>query len=125
MAQWTLTDNSTGSPVVLTFPINPNQFDPPGYSPNIQEEQATAPGSPVVVFLGRMKPARGSFSGIIHNSSWLGLADTWFTKWYPMTLADDEGRTWDILIVDYTKKRLKRAINRDRHDYSVDFMEVG
>ncbi len=125
MAQWTLTDNSTGSPVVMTFILNPNAFDPPGYSPNIQQEQATAPGSPVVVFLGRMKAAPGTFSGIIHNVAWLGLADEWFTKWYPMTLADDEGRTWDILITNYTKKRLKRAINRDRHDYTVDFMEIG
>jgi hypothetical protein len=125
MAQWTLTDNSTGSPVVLEFPLNPNAFDPPGYQPQIQEEQATAPGSPVVVFLGRMKAARGQFTGIIHNASWLAIADTWFTKWYPMTLTDDEGRSWDILITDYTKKRLKRAINRDRHDYTVDFMEIG
>ncbi len=125
MAQWKLTDNSTGSPVVLDFPLNPNQFDPPGYTPNILQEQATAPTSGVVVFLGRMKAAPGSFSGIIHNSSWLAVADDWFTKWYPMELADDEGRTWNILITGYTKKRLKRAINRDRHDYTVDFMEIG
>ncbi len=125
MAQWTLTDNSTGSPEVLNFPLNPNQFDPPGYKPNIQQEQATAPGSPVVVFLGRMRAAPGSFSGIIHTAAWLAVADIWFTKWYPMALADDEGRTWNILITNYDKKRLKRAINRDRHDYTVDFMEIG
>ena len=125
MAQWTLTDNSTGAPSVLTFPLNPNAFEPPGYEPNIQEEQATSPGSSVVVFAGRMKTARGSFSGIIHTEAWYVQADTWFTKWYPMTLTDDEGSTWNILITGYTKKRLKRAINRWRYDYTVDFMEIG
>ena len=33
---WTLTDNSTGSPVVYTFPINPNEFEAPGRRANME-----------------------------------------------------------------------------------------
>lgn len=124
MAAWTLTDNSTGTPEVLTFSINPNKFDPPGYAPNVSQHQATAPGSPAIVFTGRMSQPNGKFAGIIHTQAWYGDADEWFTKWYPMVLTDDEGSSWNILITGYEKTRLKRAINRWRYDYTVDFMEI-
>lgn len=125
MAQWKLTDNSTGTPVVFSFPLNPKSFDPPGYAANITQEQTTSPAGNTVLMLGRMQPANGTFSGIIHTASFFSDAQTWFTKWYPMVLTDDQGNTWNIVITSYQPTRLKRAINRWRYDYTVDFMEVG
>jgi hypothetical protein len=124
MAQWTLTDLSTGTPVIYTFPINPNQFDPPDYRPNISEEQATAPTSPAVLFQGRPNLGKGSFSGLVASQAFYDNLSVWATKWYPMILTDDQGQTWNILISGFSKTRIRRAINQWRYDYTVEFIEV-
>jgi hypothetical protein len=121
---WTLTDNSTGSPVVLTFPINPNEFTAPARSANIKEEIGIAPNGVPVLFQGRDAPKRGSFSGAITSEAQYNDWQTWMNKWYPMTLTDDQSQTWDILITNFSLQRLRRAINQWRYDYSVEFIQV-
>lgn len=121
---WTLTDNSTGSPVVLSFPINPNEFTAPARSANIQQEMGTAPNGSPVLFQGRDAPKRGSFSGVINSQSQHSDFQTWFNKWNVLTLTDDQSQTWDILILNFSLTRVRRATNQWRYDYSVEFMQV-
>lgn len=121
---WTLTDNSTGTPDVFSFPINPNEFIPPGRKANIATELGTAPNSPVVVFQGRDQLSQGQMSGAVNSETFYDDLQTWTDKWYVLTLTDDQARSWDILITGMSWKRLRRANNQWRFDYTIDFIEV-
>lgn len=118
MAQWTLTDNSTGSPVVLTFDINPNKFDPPGRNANISSELSTAPNGTTILFQGRDKVRRATFEGVVNSETFYNDLDTWKDKHYPMELADDQGNTWTILIEQWKWTRIRRR-NPWRFDYTA------
>lgn len=118
MAQWTLTDNSTGSPVVLTFDINPNEFDKPGRKSNLVAQIVSAPNGGIVVFQGRDAPLELIFKGAVLTQSWYEDLDLWKDKHYPLTLTDDEGTQWTILFQTWTWKRIKRR-NPWRFDYTA------
>lgn len=124
MAQWTLTDVSTGTPEVYTFPINPTTFEVPGRRASITQVSRTSPGSSPVFFQGHDEAVRGRFGGAITTQAMYGDLKTWTNKWYPLVLTDDEASSWNILIVDYTVARLHRAINRWRYDYQIEFIEL-
>lgn len=121
---WTLTDNSTGSPVVYSFPINPNEFDPPNRAASIANDVGTAPNGIPVVFQGRDRPGQGSMSGLVNSQTFYNDLQTWSSKWYVMTLTDDQARSWDILITNVAWNRVRRANNQWRFDYTIDFIEV-
>jgi hypothetical protein len=118
MAKWTLTDNSTGSPVVLTFDINPNTFDTPGRNSNIITEQTTAPNGQTLVFQGRDKAKEASFAGAVLTQSFYNDLDTWKNKHYPLVLTDDQGSTWDVIFRTWRWKRIHRT-NNWRYDYQA------
>lgn len=122
---WTLTDNSTGSPEVYTFPINPNEFDPPNRRANITEEMAVAANGNPVLFQGRDQVRRGSFSGVARGAQMFTDLELWATKWYPLQLTDDLANSWFIIITDLTWKRLRRAVEPNRYDYTIEFLVVG
>ena len=122
---WTLTDNSTGSPVVYSFPINPKEFEPPGRTANIGAEVALAPNGQPVVFQGRDKIGQGNMTGIINSQTMYDDLKEWTAKWYPMTLTDDQATAWNILITDFKWNRLRKATNQWRYDYTITFLEVG
>ena len=116
MAQWTLTDNSTGSPVVLTFDWNPSEFDRPGRTSNLIAELVTAPNGGAIIFQGRDKLRELTFRGAVGTQTFYDSLDLWKDKHYPLTLTDDEGTQWTILFQSWTWKRVKRR-NPWRFDY--------
>lgn len=123
---WTLTDNSTGTPVVLEMAINPNEFSPPNRRANITEEMAVAANSSSpVLFQGRDNVRKGSMSGVVNSAEQFDELDEWASKWYSLTLTDDLARSWIIIITEITWKRLRRAIHPHRYDYTIEFMVVG
>lgn len=121
---WTLTDNSTGSPVVYSFPVNPNTFQSPGRQASISQESTTAPNGTTILFQGQDKAPTGSFGGAIMSASMLADIQTWANKWYVLTLTDDQSRTWDILITGLSLDRLRRATNQNRFNYQIDFLAI-
>ena len=118
MAQWTLTDNSTGSPVVLTFDWNPKGFDHPGRDATLVQHQTSAPSGQDLLFQGRDKMRRAKFEGAVGTETFYNSLDTWKDKWYPLVLTDDQGNTWNIIIETWTWKRIKRR-NAWRFDYTA------
>lgn len=118
MAQWTLTDNSTGTPVVLTFFWNPNKFDPPGRSTNITSDLTTAPNGQVIVFQGRDKLRTTTFEGAVGNQAFYEELNEWKDKHYPLTLTDDQGNAWTVLFQEWKWTRVKRR-NAWRFDYTA------
>lgn len=115
---WTLTDNSTGTPEVMTFDINPNSFDPPGRQATIVQEQVTAPNGQTLLFQGRDQTRTASLSGVVATQAFYETLNTWKDKWYPLVLTDDQGNSWNVVIQEWTWTRLRRT-NNWRYDYSA------
>lgn len=122
---WTLTDVSTGTPVIYSFPINPNEFDPPKRMANITEEISVAANGSPVLFQGRDAVRSGQMSGVCRGAQMFDDLDLWASKWYPLTLTDDLARSYIIVIKEITWKRLRRAIEPNRYDYTIQFLIVG
>ncbi len=118
MVQWKLTDNSTGSPVVLTFDINPSEFDRPGRSSTLLSEAVTAPNGGVVIFQGQDKAPSLTFKGAVLSQTFYDSLDLWKDKHYPLTLTDDQGTEWTIIFQTWTWTRVKRR-NPWRFDYTA------
>lgn len=118
MAQWTLIDNSTGTPEVLTFTWNPNKFDPPGRSSNIISDLTTAPNGQTIIFQGRDKMKTATFEGAVGDIAFYMELDEWKDKFYPLELTDDQGNTWTIIIQEWKWTRVKRR-NPWRFDYTA------
>lgn len=118
---WTLTDNSTGTPVVFSFDKNPNEFKRPGREASIKEDTVTAPNGTRIFFQGRDKARKGSMKGAVFTQTEFNNIETWGNKWVPLTLTDDLGGSWDIVIQKLTWTRIRRANNPYRHDYEIEF----
>ena len=118
MVQWTLTDNSTGSPVVFTFVVNPSEFTRPGRASNIVNHQTSAANGQTIVFQGRDKIRSLTFKGAVLTQSFFNGLDAEKDKHYPLTLTDDEGTAWTILFQDWQWTRVKRR-NPWRFDYTA------
>jgi hypothetical protein len=116
---WKLTDSSTGTGVDFLFPINPNKFDLPRREGNIVTQSTTAPSGSTLIFQGRDNVPRMSFAGVILTQAFYTDAETWFTKRYPMTLTDDQSRTWNILITSFDMERRLSATNQYAFNYTV------
>jgi hypothetical protein len=119
MASWTITDNSTGSPVVFTFPISPNSFEPPGRQAQIKAEGTTGSAGGTIMFQGRDAVPELSFSGTINSETFHDNLLAEFDKWYDLILTDDQGAQWNIVFVNYTLERKKSATNHHRYQYNV------
>lgn len=118
MAQWTLTDNSTGTPDILTFEWNPRGFTPPGRSSTITSEASTAPNGQRIYFQGRDQMVTASFEGAVGSQTFFQALNTWKDKHYPLVLADDQGNTWTVIFQEFKWTRIKRR-NPWRHDYTA------
>ena len=124
MAQWKITDNSTGTPVDYTFIINPNAFTPPPREASISSTQAVSPTGGALLFQGRDKVVRLQFDGLVHTETFYNSLRTQLAKWYPVDLTDDQGNSWSVVFEKSTFKRVKRATNHWRFDYTVTAIVV-
>lgn len=125
LVPWTLTDNSTGTPEVFTFPINPVEHKPPNRQANITEETSSAPNGQVIMFQGRDRLRKGSFSGAVLTVGFYTDLDAWANKWYPLIMTDDAGQAWAIMITEIDWARVKRVLWPYRHNYTINYTVVG
>lgn len=124
MAQWKITDSSTGSPVDWTFPVNPIAFSPPPREASISDAQVVSPTGGVILFQGRDKAVRLSFEGLINSETFYNELRAEFDKWYPVVLTDDQGSSWSVVFEKSTFKRVKRVQNQWRYDYTVNAIVI-
>lgn len=121
---WTMIDNSTGVTETLQFEINPNEFEPPGRRARITTMNTTAPSGTRIFFGGADEVSQGQIRGAVNSASFKAALDTWFSKWWPLTITDDLGNSWDILIEDVSWTRLNRYLYPHRYDYTMRFMSL-
>lgn len=119
---WTLTDNSSGSPVVLTFDINPSSAEYPNREATLTVEAGTSPTATPIIFQGRDQLPIFSFTGRVRGETSYDTMDTWKNKWYPLTLEDDLGNTWTVLIRSWTFTRLRRHIEPWSFEMQAEFL---
>jgi len=119
MAQWTLTDNSGGAPVVMTFDINPVGFEPPGRDATIESQSTTAPNGQHIFFQGKDQIPTASFEGAVNTQTFFDTLNIWKDKSFPLVLTDDEGRSWTILFKGWKWTRIKRR-SPNRWDYTAE-----
>lgn len=119
MAKWKLDDNSTGSTVTWTFQYNPNEATLPNRSANYVTSVTVAPNGQRIRFQGQDNAPTFSFSGAILYQAEFTTMNTWSQKRYPLTLTDDLGQSWDVVIKEWTFKRLNRHSYPWRIDYSA------
>lgn len=119
MASWTLTDNSTGSPVIWTFPISPNTFTPPGRTATVITETTTGNVGNTIYFQGRDDVPTLTFAGTITSQTMHDELRAELDKFYDLVLTDDQGATWNVIIESYTFERKKSAVNHHRYAYNV------
>lgn len=124
MAQWKITDSSTGSPVDWIFPVNPLVFSPPPREPSISDTQAVSPTGGAILFQGRDKVVKLSFEGLVNSETFYNELVAELAKWYPVVLTDDQGSSWSIVFGKSTFKRVKRVQNQWRYDYTVNAIVV-
>lgn len=119
MAQWSLTDYSTGAAVEWSFPVNPNKFQHPQRLANVRQITSSSPQGGTIVFQGRDNPRKLSFSGLVNSETFYNELSAELYKYYPLELTDDQGSSWTILVENVTFERIRRALNQWRYDYSV------
>jgi len=124
MAKWTLTDSSTGSDVVWTFPVNPNEFTAPARKATFKQESVLSPTGGTILFQGRDSVVKMAFSGIVNSETFYNELRTQLDKWYTLVVTDDQGSYWDIVIESYSFKRKRTALNQWRYDYEVKAIVV-
>jgi hypothetical protein len=121
---WTLTDNSTATPVTYSFEVNPKQFELPGRTSKLTQSATTAPNGQTIVSQGVDEVARGSFTGSIRTEAQFNNVRTWVDKWYPLTLTDDQGSPWEVIVQNYKLQRVKTANNQWRYEYTLEFLSL-
>lgn len=119
---WTLTDLSTGTPEVLEFVINPNEFEPPNRRMRVSAMNTTTGSN--VIFGGGDEVPTGSMKGAVNSEVFYDDLRLWSQKWWPLVLTDDLGNSWSILIKDVSWTRLRRAIYPHRYDYTITFLAL-
>jgi len=124
MAKWKITDNSTGTPVVWTFPINPNAFTHPGRAASLTQERTVANTGNTIIFQGADAATQLSFSGIVNSETFYNELRTQLNKWYVLGLTDDQNASWNIVVKSYSMTRVRKALNHYRFDYEVTAIVV-
>ena len=124
MAKWTITDSSTGSDVVWTFPVNPNEFSPPARKGTFKKQSVLSPTGPTVLFQGQDAVPSLKFSGIVNTETFYNELRAELDKWYTLVLTDDQGSYWDVVIESYNFNRKRTALNQWRYDYDVSAIVV-
>lgn len=125
MAQWTITDFSTGAPVEWAFPINPNTFEHPGRSATFVEEATVGSVGGTIIFQGRDSVPILSFTGVVTSQQFYEDLRAQLDKWYDLLLTDDQGNSWTVIVQTYSFTRKKSAINHHRYDYNVTCKVLG
>jgi hypothetical protein len=121
---WTLTDSSTGTPEVLSFEVNPNEFEPPGRRAIVATMKTSSPLGAKIIFGGGDEVPQGTMKGLVNSETFKDDLTGWFQKWWPLTLTDDLGNSWDILVQDVSWTRVRRYLYPHRYDYTVRFLEI-
>lgn len=102
-----------------TFSINPSSGGSPSYGKTFDFANTAGPDGKVLVFQGRDKVKKLSFDGKILTEDDYNAMILWFNKRNQITLTDDLGRTFTIIIEEFSPKRERASSSPWKHSYTV------
>lgn len=117
VVRWTFED-----PVTLEeyeFDINPNAGGTPAYEKSFEYERTSAPDGKVIVFEGRDAPQKLEFSGVILEQAHYDAFVEWWQKRYQISVTDDLGRTFSIILEKFNPTRVRAYHYPWKHNYTV------
>lgn len=117
VTRWVFTD-----PVTLdtyNFEINPNDGGSPQYAKNLTYSVTSAPDGKVVAFEGRERPKTLEFSGVLLTQAHFEAMLEWYNKQYQVSVTDDLGREFSIIIESFSPQRQRAVHYPWKHQYSV------
>lgn len=117
VVRWRFDDPSTLES--YTFSINPKEGGSPSYKKKFQYENTSAPDGKVLVFQGRDEPQKLTWDGTILDQALFDALVTWWDKRNQITVTDDLGRVFTIIIESFEPKRVRAATVPWKHTYSV------
>lgn len=100
--------------------VNPSSGGSPNYTKKITYENTSAPDGKVIVFEGRDEVRKLEFSGTILTEAQFNAFVTWWEKRYQVSVTDDLGRVFSIILESFDPTR-ERAIHYPwKHSYRVN-----
>jgi hypothetical protein len=117
---WIFEDIPTGN--VYEFAINPNAATMPAIQKNVTT-QYTASGKPIN-FEGRQSVPTISFSGTILHEAHLEAMESWAAKKNQVSLSDDLGRKYFVVITSFSATRNYNSEFPWRHEYNADAVVI-
>jgi hypothetical protein len=117
VVRWTFTDPFTSD--VYTFDVNPKEGGSPAYTRNLTQKSTAAADGKTLVFEGRANPLSMDFSGVLLTEAQFNAFVTWWSKKNQIQLTDDLGRTFWVVISEFTPKRERAVQYPWKHSYSV------
>lgn len=105
--------------VSYTFAINPSDGGAPGYQKTINYQNTAAPDGKVISFEGRDQPRVMEFSGVLFTEAEYDAFFEWWNKRYQVSVTDDLGRTFSILINSFVPTRRRARSHPWKHDYTI------
>lgn len=113
MSKWTLSDGTD----TYTFEVNPIDVT----SPPRRKEVDALVTSESVVFERPEAPIRDSFSGTLIDQNQHEKFEEWFDKRGEVTLTDDLGRVFTIILISYEPERRRSISHPWLHDYTLTY----
>lgn len=116
VVRWIFYDPGTSETYV--FAINPSSGGSPGYKKNFTFANTAAPDGKTLVFEGRDEVQNLEFDGVIFEQVELDAFVLWWQKRNQITITDDLGRIFSIIIQEFTPKRERAVHHPWKHSYS-------
>lgn len=102
------------------FEVNPKEGGSPGFEKTFQFHETTAPGGKTLIFEGADVPQTLSFQGTILSESQYDMFTEWWSKRYQISVTDDLGRQFTILIKSFKPDRVRARSHPWKHTYTVE-----
>lgn len=117
VVRWMFEDPNTLA--TYSFAINPSEGGSPAYAKNFQYSNTSAPDGKVIVFEGREQPQKIDFTGTLLTEEEYNAFVTWWEKRYQITVTDDLGRSFNIILESFQPKRERARSHPWKHSYQV------
>lgn len=115
VVRWQFTDTVTSDS--YTFEINPKEGGSPAYQRNLQSQRTTS--GALLIMEGTQQPQTLQFNGTILTQSHYEAFDSWSRNRHILQLTDDLGRSFNVLITDWSPSRVYSAHFPWKHTYTM------
>lgn len=122
---WTFTDPVTTE--VYRWEVNPRE-DAGSHSINRTVGYATQAGMrrgtggddrmDTILFESNVQQETFSYTGYVYTAQHYAIMVDWCSRDYPLQLTDDLGRSWLVMVTQFTPSRVRSRQSRYKHAYT-------